>query len=115
MVGVATGEVIYEPGNPLEKTKIILDAGFPLVDYCVKFCPVTEREKQKSIDGKTPEQIVENRAFCHSSKLIPATNGMRHAQKHQVTHKSEVMSSMEKTVRRPIHKLVFEISATPTV
>ena len=63
MVGMATGEVIYEPRNPLEKTKIILKSGFPLIDYCIKFCPATEREKQIFIDGKTPEEIVENKGF----------------------------------------------------
>lgn len=57
MVGIATGEVIYEPGNPLEKTKIILNSGFPLIDYCVKFCPATEREKQKSIDGHAQHMV----------------------------------------------------------
>jgi hypothetical protein len=71
MVGIATGEVIYEPRNPLEKTRIILNGGFPLIDYCVKFCPATEREKQIFIDDKTPEEIVENKGFRLHFKLIP--------------------------------------------
>jgi hypothetical protein len=66
MVGIATGEVIYEPKNPLEKTRIILKSGFPLVDYCIKFSPATEREKQVFIDGKMPEEIVENNSFLPS-------------------------------------------------
>ena len=45
VVGIATGEVIYEPKNPVEKTIIVLSSGFPLVDYCFKFCPATEREQ----------------------------------------------------------------------
>jgi hypothetical protein len=45
VVGIATGEVIYEPKNPLEKTKIMLNSGFPLIDYCIKFCPATEQEQ----------------------------------------------------------------------
>jgi hypothetical protein len=68
LVGIATGEVIYEPRNPLEKTKIILNSGFPLVDYCIKFCPATEREKQIFIEGKIPEEIVEHKGFRLSLK-----------------------------------------------
>lgn len=45
VVGISTGEVIYEPKNPVEKTKIMLSSGFPLVDYSVKFCPATEQEQ----------------------------------------------------------------------
>ncbi len=45
MVGIATGEVIYEPRNPVEKTKIILNNGFPLIDYCIKFCPSHGKRK----------------------------------------------------------------------
>ena len=46
VVGIATGEVIYEPKNPVEKTKIMLRSGFPLIDYCVKFWPATEHEQE---------------------------------------------------------------------
>jgi hypothetical protein len=38
VVGVTSGEVIYEPKSPLEKTKIVLKSGHPLIDYSVKFC-----------------------------------------------------------------------------
>jgi hypothetical protein len=69
VVGIATGEVIYEPRNPLEKTKIILNSGFPLVDYCIKFCPATERERQIFIEGNIPEEIVEHKGFRLSFKF----------------------------------------------
>jgi hypothetical protein len=38
VVGITTGEVIYEPKNPVEKTKIVLKNGHPFVDYSMKFC-----------------------------------------------------------------------------
>jgi hypothetical protein len=44
-VGTATGEVIYEPKNPLEKTKVMLNGGFPLIDYSVKFWPASEQDQ----------------------------------------------------------------------
>jgi hypothetical protein len=37
VVGITTGEVIYEPKNPVEKTRIILKSGHPMVDYSMKF------------------------------------------------------------------------------
>ena len=37
VVGITNGEVIYEPKNPVEKTKIILKSGHPMVDYSMKF------------------------------------------------------------------------------
>ena len=70
MVGIATEEVIYDPRNPLEKTKIMLNSGFPLIDYCIKFRPATEREVQIFIDGKTPEEFVENKGFRLPFKQI---------------------------------------------
>jgi hypothetical protein len=45
MVGITTGEVIYEPRNPVEKTKIMLKNGHPLVDYSMKFCIATAAEQ----------------------------------------------------------------------
>jgi hypothetical protein len=72
MMGIATGEVIYEPRNPVEKTKIILNGGFPLIDYCIKFCPATEREKQIFLGGSTAEEIIENGRFA-----FPITNSNR--------------------------------------
>ena len=44
VIGTATGEVIYEPKNPVEKTRIILREGQPLLDYCIKFCIASESE-----------------------------------------------------------------------
>jgi len=44
IVGKATGEVIYEPRNPIEKTRIILRNGLPLLDYSLKFCVASESE-----------------------------------------------------------------------
>jgi hypothetical protein len=38
VVGITTGEVIYDPKNPVEKTKIMLKSGHPLIDYSMKFC-----------------------------------------------------------------------------
>jgi hypothetical protein len=32
VVGITTGEVIYEPTNPLEKIKIVLKCGHPMVE-----------------------------------------------------------------------------------
>lgn len=43
-IGKATGEVIYEPRNPIEKTRIILRDGLPLLDYSMKFCVASESE-----------------------------------------------------------------------
>ena len=37
-VGITNGEAIYDANNPVEKTKIILKNGHPLIDYSVKFC-----------------------------------------------------------------------------
>jgi hypothetical protein len=45
VVGITTGEVIYEPKNPVEKTKITLKSGHPLVDYSMKFCIASEAEQ----------------------------------------------------------------------
>jgi hypothetical protein len=47
MVGITTGEVIYEPKNPVEKTGITLKNGHPLVDYSMKFCIASEAERSK--------------------------------------------------------------------
>ena len=47
VVGITTGEVIYEPKNPVEKTKITLKSGHPLVDYSMKFCIASEAERSK--------------------------------------------------------------------
>ena len=47
MIGKATGEVVYEPRNPIEKTRIILRNGFPLVDYSLKFCVASESEVEQ--------------------------------------------------------------------
>ena len=44
IVGKATGEVIFEPKNPIEKTRIILPNGLPLLDYSLKFCVASESE-----------------------------------------------------------------------
>jgi hypothetical protein len=44
VVGKATGEVIYEPRDPIEKTRIILQNGLLLLDYSVKFCVASESE-----------------------------------------------------------------------
>jgi hypothetical protein len=44
IVGKATGEIIYEPRNPIEKTRIILRNGLPLIDYSLKFCVASESE-----------------------------------------------------------------------
>ena len=39
------GEVIiYEPRDPIEKTRIILQNGLLLLDYSVKFCVASESE-----------------------------------------------------------------------
>ena len=46
IVGKATGEVIYEPRNPVEKTRVILHSGLPLIDYSLKFCVASESEVQ---------------------------------------------------------------------
>jgi hypothetical protein len=45
VVGITTGEVIYEPKNPVEKTKIMLKSGHPLVDYSIKFCIASAAEQ----------------------------------------------------------------------
>jgi hypothetical protein len=45
VVGITTGEVIYEPKNPVEKTKIVLKSGHPLVDYSMKFCIASAAEQ----------------------------------------------------------------------
>jgi len=45
MVGITTGEVIYESKNPLEKTKIMLKSGHPLIDYSMKFCIASAAEQ----------------------------------------------------------------------
>ena len=45
VVGITTGEVIYEPKNPVEKTKIILKSGHPMVDYSMKFCIASAAEQ----------------------------------------------------------------------
>jgi hypothetical protein len=45
VVGITDGEIIYEPKNPLEKTKIILKNGVPLVDYSMKFCIASPAEQ----------------------------------------------------------------------
>jgi hypothetical protein len=45
VVGITTGEVILEPRNPVEKTKIILKSGDPLVDYSMKFCIASAAEQ----------------------------------------------------------------------
>ena len=45
VVGITDGEVIYEIKNPLEKTKIILKNGIPLVDYSMKFCIASPAEQ----------------------------------------------------------------------
>ena len=45
VVGITTGEVIYEPKNPVEKTKIMLKSGHPLVDYSMKFCIASAAEQ----------------------------------------------------------------------
>jgi hypothetical protein len=44
VVGKATGEIIYESRNPIEKTRIILRNGLPLLDYSLKFCVASESE-----------------------------------------------------------------------
>jgi len=44
VIGKATGEVIYEPRNPVEKTRIILRNGLPLLDYSMKFCVASETD-----------------------------------------------------------------------
>ena len=44
MVGKATGEVVCEPKNPIEKTRIIPPNGPPLLDYSLKFCVASESE-----------------------------------------------------------------------
>jgi hypothetical protein len=45
VVGITTCEVIYEPKNPVEKTKIVLKSGYPLVDYSMKFCIASVAEQ----------------------------------------------------------------------
>ena len=45
VVGITTGEVIYEPKNPVEKTKIMLKNGHPIVDYSMKFCIASAAEQ----------------------------------------------------------------------
>jgi len=57
VVGIATGEIIYEPKNPLEKTKVMLGNGFPLIDYCVKFCPATKENKRIFIDDYVADEV----------------------------------------------------------
>jgi hypothetical protein len=47
VVGKATGEVVYEPKNPIEKTRVVLRNGLPLLDYSLKFCVASESEVQK--------------------------------------------------------------------
>jgi hypothetical protein len=45
VVGITTGEVIWEPRNPVEKIKIILKSGHPLIDYSMKFCIASAAEQ----------------------------------------------------------------------
>ena len=47
VVGIATGEALYDTENPQEKTKIILKGGAAITDYGMKFVPSTEEDKEK--------------------------------------------------------------------
>ena len=45
VVGITTGDAIFEPKSPMEKTKIILKSGHPMVDYSIKFCIASAAEQ----------------------------------------------------------------------
>jgi hypothetical protein len=53
MVGITTGEIIYEPKNPVEKTEITLKSGHPLVDYSMKFCIASAVEQSNLYERST--------------------------------------------------------------